>query len=172
MSKAAVGPAADLGAADLGTGHGATDHCDMGQPSPIIIGGLSREPLDPAALIDSVRREDCGGVVVFEGIVRSPNHGHEVIALEYEAWEDKAADQLHLFAREAARVHDLGAALAVHRVGRVEVGEAAVVVVAVAIHRGAAFQAAEELIDRVKSESWIWKKELRVGGEVWIEGCG
>lgn len=137
----------------------------------IAVGRLSRESLDVASLVDSVRRDDCGGVVVFEGTVRSPNHGHEVLALEYEAWEDKAPAQLERFAREVAGEHGLGAALAVHRIGRVEVGEAAVVVVAIAIHRGAAFKAAEELINRVKSESWIWKKELRVGGEVWIEGC-
>ena len=61
--------------------------------------------------------------------------------------------------------------LAVHRIGRVEVGEAAVVIVAVGVHRDAAFVGARALIDRVKDEAWIWKKELRVGGEVWIEGC-
>jgi molybdopterin synthase catalytic subunit len=46
-----------------------------------------------------------------------------------------------------------------------------VVIVAVAVHRGAAFQAAAALIDRVKAEGWIWKKELRTDGEIWIEGC-
>lgn len=138
---------------------------------PIVVGALSRDPLDVAALVDSVRRDDCGGLVVFEGTVRSPNHGHEVLALEYEAWEDKAPAQLQAFATEIARRHGLGAALAVHRVGRVEVGEPAVVIVAVAVHRGAAFMAASELIDRVKSEGWLWKKELRVNGEVWVEGC-
>lgn len=143
-----------------------------GLSGAVAVGNLSRDTLDVASLVDSVRRDDCGGVVVFEGTVRSPNHGHDVLALEYEAWEDKAPEQLERFAREVAAEHGLGAALAVHRVGRVEVGEPAVVVVAVAVHRGAAFAAAEELINRVKSESWIWKKELRVGGEVWIESCG
>ena len=137
----------------------------------VVVAGLESEPLDVRALVDSVRRDDAGGLVVFEGTVRTPNHGHEVLALEYEAWEDKVPAQLEAFAREAAEEHGLRAALAVHRIGRVEVGEAAVVIVAVGVHRDAVFVGARALIDRVKDEAWIWKKELRVGGEVWIEGC-
>ena len=98
-------------------------------------------------------------------------NGHEVLALDYEAWEDRAPAQLESIAREVAGEHGLRAVLAVHRIGRVEVGEAAVVIVAVGVHRDAAFVGARALIDRVKDEAWIWKKELRVGGEVWIEGC-
>ena len=139
--------------------------------APIVVAGLSAEPLDTAELTARVRRDDCGAVVVFEGTVRSPNHGHEVLALEYEAWEDRAPAQLQTFATEVLERHALGAALAVHRIGRVEVGEPAVVIVAVGVHRDAAFVAARELIDRVKAEGWIWKKELRADGEVWIEGC-
>ena len=65
----------------------------------------------------------------------------------------------------------MGAALAVHRIGRVEVGEPAVVIVTVSRHRGVAFVAASALIDRVKAEGWIWKKELRADGEIWVDGC-
>lgn len=139
---------------------------------PTVVAALSADPLDVTSLVDSVRRDDCGGVVVFEGTVRSPNHGHRVLALEYEAWQEKTPQQLWRIASDVVAEHDLRAALVVHRTGRVDVGDAAVVVVAVTIHRAAAFRAAEALIDRVKSEAWIWKKELRVGGEVWIEGCG
>jgi molybdopterin synthase catalytic subunit len=137
----------------------------------LVLAHLSTEPLEPASLADQVRRDDCGGVVVFEGTVRSPNQGHEVLALEYEAWEDRTPGQLERIAHEVAEAHGLGAALAVHRVGRVEVGEPAVVVVAVAAHRDAAFAGARDLIDRVKAEAWIWKKELRADGEVWVDGC-
>ncbi|CAN5668905.1 molybdenum cofactor biosynthesis protein MoaE [soil metagenome] len=138
---------------------------------PLVIGGIESTTLDVGALVDSVRRDDCGGIVVFEGTVRSPNQGHQVLALEYEAWEDRVPAQLDAFARGAAERHGLGAALAVHRVGRVEVGDAAVVVVAVSAHRDVAFVAASELIDQVKAEGWIWKKELRADGEIWIDGC-
>lgn len=137
----------------------------------VVVAGLDAEPLDVRALVDRVRRDDAGGLVVFEGTVRSPNHGHEVLALDYEAWEDRAPAQLESIAREVAGEHGLRAVLAVHRIGRVEVGEAAVVIVAVGVHRDAAFVGARALIDRVKDEAWIWKKELRAGGEVWIEGC-
>lgn len=145
----------------------------MGAPpgGPQVIGELSATSLDVTALVDSVRRDDCGGLVVFEGTVRTPNAGHDVVALDYEAWEDKVPAQLHRFAAEIAAEHSLSAALAVHRVGRVEVGDAAVVIVAVSPHRGAAFDGCRALIDRVKDEAWIWKKELRADGEVWIEGC-
>ncbi len=138
---------------------------------PIVVGELSESPLDVAALVERVRRDDCGGVMVFEGTVRSPNHGHQVLALEYEAWEDRAPAQLARIAAEVAEQHGLGAALAVHRIGRVEVGHPAVVVVAVGVHRDAAFLGARDLIDRVKAEGWIWKKELRSDGEVWVDGC-
>jgi molybdopterin synthase catalytic subunit len=140
-------------------------------PGALVVTDLATEPLDPATLIDRVRRHDSGGVVVFEGTVRSPNHGHEVLALEYEAWEDRTPAQLERIAHEVAAAHGLGAALAVHRVGRVEVGAPAVVVVAVAAHRDAAFAGARDLIDRVKAEAWIWKKELRADGDVWVDGC-
>jgi molybdopterin synthase catalytic subunit len=139
--------------------------------TPIVVAGIHSAPLDVADLVDSVRRDDCGGVVVFEGTVRSPNHGHQVLALEYEAWEDRADTQLQQFAAQVAAEFDLGAVLAVHRVGRVEVGDPAVVIVAVAVHRDAAFRAASALIDRVKVEGWIWKKELRADGEIWIDSC-
>lgn len=139
---------------------------------PVILGDISSEPLDCAALVDSVRRSDCGAIVTFEGTVRSPNHGHDVDALDYEAWEERVPAQIQRIADEVASRHGLRAALAIHRVGRVAVGEPAVVVVAAAVHRGAAFAGAEELINRVKDEAWIWKKEIRAGGEVWIEGCG
>jgi molybdopterin synthase catalytic subunit len=139
--------------------------------APVIVAGLEADPLDVGALVDSVRRDDCGGIVVFEGTVRSPNHGHEVLALEYEAWEERAPEQLRIFAEDVAREHGLGGALAVHRTGRVGVGEVAVVVVAVSVHRDVAFTAASALIDRVKAEGWIWKKELRSDGEIWVDGC-
>ena len=60
----------------------------------VVVAGLDAEPLDVRALVDRVRRDDAGGLVVFEGTVRSPNHGHEVLALDYEAWEDRAPAQL------------------------------------------------------------------------------
>lgn len=140
-------------------------------PVPTVVTGLRSDTIDVAALVDRVRRDDCGGLVVFEGTTRTPNHGHEVLALDYEAWEDRTPAQLERIATEVAHAHGLRAAVGVHRTGSVPVGGTAVVVVAVAPHRDAAFAGARDLIDRIKDEAWIWKKELRVDGEVWIEGC-
>ncbi len=138
---------------------------------PVVVAGLQADEIDIAALVDQIRRDDCGGLVVFEGTTRTPNHGQPVDALEYEAWEDRTPDQLRSIVTEVARVHGLGGAVGVHRTGRVPPGGTAVVVAAVAPHRDAAFAGARDLIDRIKAEAWIWKKELGPDGEVWIEGC-
>lgn len=138
---------------------------------PVVVSGLDPDPLDAAALAATVRRDDCGGAVVFEGTTRTPNHGHDVRFLEYEAWMERTPAQLARICEEVAAEHHLGGVVGVHRVGRVGVGEPAVVVVAVAAHRDAAFAGARALIDRIKSEAWIWKKEHRADGEVWVEGC-
>lgn len=138
---------------------------------PIVVAGLHEQPFDVAELVDAVRRDDCGGLVVFEGTTRSPNQGHDVLGLEYEAWEDRTPAQLERIVAEVAAAHGLGGAVGVHRTGHVPVGGTAVVVVAAAPHRDAAFAGARDLIDRIKAEAWIWKKELRADGEVWIEGC-
>ncbi|MEI2637690.1 MAG: molybdenum cofactor biosynthesis protein MoaE [Microthrixaceae bacterium] len=68
----------------------------------VIHAGLSDTPLDTQALVDLVRRADSGAIVVFEGTVRSPNHGHEVEALVYEAWLERVPEQLHRIASEVA----------------------------------------------------------------------
>lgn len=138
---------------------------------PIIVAALSADTIDSDALAARVARDDCGASVVFSGTTRSPNRGHEVLALDYEAWEDRTPAQLEAIAAEVAELHGLGGAVAVHRIGRVGVGQPAVVVAASAAHRDAAFAGARDLIDRVKAEAWIWKKELRSDGEVWVEDC-
>ena len=138
-----------------------------------MVTGLSPDPLDVAALVERITRADCGGVVVFEGRARSPHDGRHVLRLEYEAYEARARAQLQALAREALGRFGLGGVLAVHRVGRVEVGQPAVVVAAAAVHRREAFAAAEDLIDRLKAEVAIWKKEVFGDGARWVGmgGC-
>lgn len=159
----------------VATGTHSHDHAahrqELVDAAPIIIAGLSGDPLDVAALAAKVHRHDCGGIVVFEGTTRSPNRGIDVVGLDYEAWEDRTPGQLERIASEVAAAHGLGGAVAVHRTGLVDVGECAVVVVASAPHRDAAFAGARDLIDRVKAEAWIWKKELLPDGGFWVEGC-
>lgn len=126
----------------------------------MIITGITTDPLDAAALVARIRRADCGGLVVFEGSTRSPNEGRGVARLEYEAWTERAEEQMRAIAAEAVERFALGGAVAVHRVGVVPIGEPSVVVAAAAPHRAEAFEAARWLIDTVKEQVAVWKKEI------------
>lgn len=137
--------------------------------TPVIVAGIEREPIDVPALVARIRRGDCGGLVVFEGTTRSPNAGEEILHLDYEVWEERAAAQLEAIAREAAERFGLGGVVAVHRMGRVFPGEPSVLVAVTAAHRGEAFEAARALIDRIKAEAYVWKKEVTASGEAWVE---
>ncbi len=87
-----------------------------------------------------------------------------MLRLEYEAYEPRATTQLRALAEDAMRRFELGAALAVHRLGPVAVGETAVVVGAAAAHRGGAFAGAQYLLDVVKGQVAVWKKEVFADG--------
>lgn len=136
--------------------------------TPVIVAGIAREALDVAALVARIRRDDCGGLVVFEGTTRSPDEDREVRYLDYEAYEEQAAIQLERFAAEAADRYGLGGVVAVHRVGRVLPSEPSVLVAASAPHRAEAFDAVRSLIDRIKAEAYVWKREVTDSGGVWV----
>jgi molybdopterin synthase catalytic subunit len=129
------------------------------------------EPLDSAAVIAAVSGAECGAVTTFAGLVRNRNAGRPVILLEYEAYEPlavKAFEQIDSEARERWP----SARLAIHhRVGRLAIGEASVVIAAASPHRADAFAAARYAIERIKQIAPIWKHEHFEGGEVWIEGA-
>jgi len=135
---------------------------------PTIVTALSEGPLDVPALTRGIRRPDCGALVTFEGTTRSPSEGREVRLLEYEAYETRALKQLRTLAEEAAEQFGLGGVLAVHRIGDVPIGEPSVVVACVAPHRAEAFEGARWLIDRIKADVAIWKKEIFADGEGWV----
>ncbi|NOT26666.1 MAG: molybdenum cofactor biosynthesis protein MoaE [Acidobacteria bacterium] len=112
-----------------------------------------------------------GAVATFAGLVRNSNQGRAVHFLEYEAYEPLAVRAL---ARILDEARDLwpGARLAVHhRIGRLEIGESSVVIVAASPHRGDAFSACRYAIERVKQIVPIWKHEHFEGGDVWLEGA-
>jgi molybdopterin synthase catalytic subunit len=142
---------------------------DPPRDQPRLTVRLTSEPLDPAAALAHVTHPECGGVVVFSGVVRDHQDGAAVRGLEYEAWEERAAEALHEVAEEV--LTDFGgvrAVYAVHRLGALEVGEVSVVVAASAPHRQEAFAAAAALIDRVKERVPIWKREhLEDGSSRW-----
>jgi molybdopterin synthase catalytic subunit len=127
---------------------------------------IVREPIDPARLDAALRDDVFGAIVTFLGIVRSrADDGRSVWALEYEAHEFMATAEFEKIASEAyQRFPDVRLTI-VHRIGRLDVGEIAVAVLAGSPHRGAAFDACEYAIDEVKSRAPIWKKELYADGE-------
>jgi molybdopterin synthase catalytic subunit len=131
---------------------------------------LTREPLDVHHLSRQLQRPEDGAIATFEGIVRNNSKGRPTRHLEYECYESMALLQMARIGREIAATLDIGRIGFIHRLGRLEIGEASVVVVATAPHRGPAFEAAHAGINRLKKEVPIWKKEFFVDGAVWVDG--
>ena len=127
--------------------------------------------LDPAAVAALVARESDGAVTTFIGLVRNANAGRQVHWLDYEAFGPLAVRTFAQIASEAAdRWPDALVAIH-HRTGRVEIGEASVVIAAASPHRSDAFAVCRYAIERVKQIAPIWKHEHFEGGDVWIEGA-
>ena len=101
-----------------------------------------------------------GGVVSFEGVVRNINLGRPVSYLTYEAFESLALKEIRKIGQESCERFGLDAVYVTHRTGRLEIGDTAVVVTAVAGHRGEAFQGCRYVIDQLKVRAPIWKKEI------------
>jgi molybdopterin synthase catalytic subunit len=112
-----------------------------------------------------------GAVASFVGLVRGRNLDRDVLFLEYEAYEPLA---LKAFSRIEEEVHQAWPSAIVgvhHRVGRLDVGDASIVIAAASAHRADAFAASRYVIERVKQIAPIWKREHFAGGQVWIEGA-
>ena len=131
---------------------------------------IVREPIDTRALVARLQRAEDGAVVVFEGVVRNQSGGKATRYLEYEAYEPMALDQMRTLAREARQRWPIDRIAIQHRLGRLEIGEASVVIVVTSAHRHPAFEACRHTIDRLKKTVPIWKKEHFADGAVWVEG--
>lgn len=131
---------------------------------------LTREPIDAAWLRSRIARPQDGAVVVFEGIVRNHSGGRRTLFLEYECYEAMAIRVMAEMGRGIAARHAVSRIGIVHRLGRLEIGEASVVIAVAAPHRQPAFDAAMEAINRLKKEVPVWKKEHFEDGAVWVEG--
>lgn len=137
------------------------------QPTPVTI-LLTGERLSVDDAFRAVCRRECGGTALFVGTTRSPSEGRDVAELSYEAYEDLARRELARVAEAALTRHGLGAVYVAHRLGAVPPGEPSVVVAAAAPHRPAAFDGARELIDELKRQVPIWKRERWADGSRWI----
>jgi MoaE-MoaD fusion protein len=131
---------------------------------------LTRHPIDSRALSARITQPSDGAVVIFEGIVRDNTKGRATSFLDYECYEAMALKLMASIGREIAQAHSISRIAFMHRLGRMQIGEASVVIVATAPHRRPAFDAALEGINRLKKTVPIWKKEHFADGEVWVEG--
>ncbi len=129
---------------------------------------ITSDPLSLDTLLKEVSHPGAGAVILFLGVVRDNNEDRSVNYLEYEAHEVAARASMEQIGQEAERRWPGARIAAAHRIGRLEIGEASVLVGASAPHRAEAFEAARYVIDTLKAESPIWKKEVFEGGEVWI----
>jgi molybdopterin converting factor subunit 1 len=130
---------------------------------------LSDRPLDEAEVSARVTGPDAGGVVSFVGNVRDHARGRSIQYLEYEAYPEMAEREMQKISDEAAQRWPGTRVAIAHRTGHLEIGEAAVVIVAAAPHRAEAFEACRFAIDTLKQTVPIWKKEVATDGEYWVD---
>ena len=131
---------------------------------------LTREPLDRNALVAAVSHASAGGIVVFEGVVRDNARGKQVRYLEYDVYPEMAEQQIRAIVAEAERRWSVTHVAIAHRFGRLEIGEASVIIAVATPHRAEAFEACRYIIDTLKTTVPIWKKEVATNGEEWVEG--
>jgi molybdopterin synthase catalytic subunit len=118
---------------------------------------------------DQVRRDaaiaqDCGGLCLFEGLVRNINHGRPVDYLIYECYATLAIKEMRKIACEARDRFSMGSSWMIHREGRLDIGDTAVIIATTARHRNEAFLSCRYLIDQLKVRVPIWKKEFYCDG--------
>lgn len=127
---------------------------------------ITSSAIDIARVIESVVTPESGGIDIFVGTTRDHSRGRRVLALDYEAYQPmalKIMERIEQEARDRWPLHKIGI---VHRVGRVEIGEASVVIAVSSAHRNDAFEACRYVIDRLKQIVPIWKREFFADGTV------
>ncbi len=130
---------------------------------------IVEEPIDVAALISAAQRPDCGAISVFVGTTRvDASDGATVEHLEYEAYRPMADTKLVEIGGEIRERWDTREVSIVHRIGRVDPGEASVAIVVASPRRGPAFEASRYAIERIKEIVPIWKREVWSDGYVWV----
>ncbi len=126
--------------------------------------------LPTAEVMESLKAGGDGAVCVFDGIVRNNTRGRQTLYLDYEAYREMALAQMRGLAAEAVTRFGVRDVALLHRLGRLEVGETSVLIVVASAHRGAAFEACRWLIDTLKKQVPIWKKETFADGVIWADG--
>jgi molybdopterin synthase catalytic subunit len=137
-------------------------------PSVLRLVELRETPLVVDEVVAALDDEGSGGLTLFIGRVRDHDHGLGVRGLEYSA-HPSAVDALRRVCLDVAEQYDVRAVAAVHRVGRLAIGDIAVIVATTSAHRGTSFDASQALIDTLKAEVPIWKhQQFADGSEEWV----
>jgi MoaE-MoaD fusion protein len=138
---------------------------------PPVSGGafrLTAEQLSLGAAVDEVRSDRAGAIATFIGTTRAQSRGRTVLHLDYEAYQEMAEQVMAEIATELKGRYVLCEIAIHHRTGRVEIGEASVVIAVSAPHRQDALAACKDAIDTLKEQVPLWKKEFYECGEEWI----
>ena len=136
---------------------------------------LTDRPLDVASAIAFVTDPAAGGVAVFLGTTRQENSadGRQLLALDYEAYAEMALDQMKDLAKQSRARWPIARLALLHRTGRVGLGEPSVIIAVSSPHRGEAFEACRWLIDTLKAQATLWKKEIWTDGTAsWVHRVG
>ncbi len=132
---------------------------------------MTDEKIDPAEVLEAVRDDSAGGIVLFFGSVRNRNLGRSVKGLEYEVYREMAEKKVAEIEDEVKRRWRLKHVRIVHREGKLRVGEISVAVAVSSQHRSEAFEACRFAIDELKRTLPVWKKEQTGSGKSWVEGA-
>lgn len=133
---------------------------------------ITAEPLEEKAVIKRVASPAAGAISTFTGVVRDNSLGRKVLYLLYEGYDTMALTQMEKLEAEVRARHTIEKIAISHRTGRLEIGEASVIIAVSSPHRKEAIEACHFAIDRLKEIVPVWKKEYWEGGEVWIENAG
>jgi len=131
---------------------------------------ITTAPISPETVAEKVKRDCHGALVTFTGMIRDNSDGRQVLSMEYEVFNEMALKKLAEVVSEVrARWQPLDIAIS-HRVGKMDVGDVALVVAVASPHRKEAFAACQYAVDRIKEIVPIWKKEMREDGGEWVSG--
>lgn len=133
---------------------------------------LTEQAIDLNHIMQRIVHPHIGARVLFSGEIRATNHGAEVVRLEYTAHKTLAEKHMQQVLSDAAQEFPLIGAVCIHRLGMLEVSESAVAVLTCGRHRSETYAANRYIIDRVKAETPIWKREFFADGtSAWGENC-
>lgn len=132
----------------------------------------ANDGLDPDALRSQLSVDGCGAIVSFLGITRGHDNDEPVIRLEFDAWQNELSGVLHNLAEQAITLFSLNSVAIAHRTGKVEPMEPIVSIHVASPHRKEAFEGCSWLIDELKRQAPLWKKEVKPSGETWKAGLG